>query len=130
MRSDSIEIVGSAAQVLMRGQADIAAETQDLQVTVRPAMSETVAVGIGAAIVNPLAGAVAYLAQKTLGNPIGRLFSYDYKITGSWVDPVVEKTGSSAPTPTPTPTPAPLAESVPESVGGYGENQETPPPDQ
>jgi uncharacterized protein (TIGR02099 family) len=99
MRSDSIEIVGPAAQALMRGQADIAGETQDLQVTVRPAMSETVA--IGTAIVNPLVGAVTYLAQKTLGNPIGRLFSYDYKVTGSWVDPVVEKTGSSSHAPVP-----------------------------
>jgi uncharacterized protein (TIGR02099 family) len=96
MRSDRIDIVGPAARVRMRGQADVAAETQDLQVTVRPTLSETVAIGVGAAVVNPLVGAVAYLAQKTLGNPIEKLFSYDYKITGSWVDPVVEKAGSSS----------------------------------
>ncbi|MDR2209225.1 MAG: TIGR02099 family protein [Azoarcus sp.] len=99
MSSDRIEIAGPAARVLMRGQADIAAETQNLQVTVRPTLSETVA--LGAAVVNPLAGAVAYLAQKTLGDPVEKLFSYDYMITGSWVDPVVEKTGSSVLTPTP-----------------------------
>ncbi|MCL2590747.1 MAG: TIGR02099 family protein [Betaproteobacteria bacterium] len=93
MRSDNIEIVGPAARVLMQGQADIAAETQDLQVTVRPALSDTVA--IGAAVVNPVAGAVTYLAQKTFGDPIEKLFSYDYKITGNWADPVVEKVGSS-----------------------------------
>jgi uncharacterized protein (TIGR02099 family) len=101
MRSDKIEIVGPAARVLMKGQADVAAETQNLQVTVRPALSETVAIGVGAAIVNPLVGAVTYLAQKTLGNPIEKLFSYDYKITGSWVDPVVEKAGSSSYAPAP-----------------------------
>jgi len=77
----------------MRGQADIAAETQDLQVSVRPSLSDTVA--IGAAVVNPIVGALTYLVQKTFGNPIDKLFSYDYKITGSWVDPVVEKVGSS-----------------------------------
>jgi len=93
MRSDSIEIVGPAARVMMRGQADIAAETQDLQVSVRPSLSDTVA--IGAAVVNPIVGALTYLVQKTFGNPIDKLFSYDYKITGSWVDPVVEKVGSS-----------------------------------
>lgn len=99
MRSDSIEIAGPAARVLMQGQADIAAETQDLRVTVRPTLSESVA--IGAAIVNPVAGAVTYLAQKTLGDPFERLFSYDYKITGSWDDPVVEKTGSAPSAPVP-----------------------------
>ena len=93
MRSDKIEITGPSARVLMRGQADIAAETQDLQVTVRPSLSGSVA--IGAAVVNPVAGAVTYLAQKTLGDPIEKLFSYEYRITGSWVDPVVEKTGST-----------------------------------
>ncbi|MDR2015573.1 MAG: TIGR02099 family protein [Azoarcus sp.] len=97
MRSDSIEIAGPAARVLMRGQADIAAETQDLRVTVRPTLSDPVA--LGAAVVNPLVGAVAYLVQKTFGDPIEKLFSYDYRITGSWVDPVVEKTGSSSPAP-------------------------------
>ncbi|MDR2925061.1 MAG: TIGR02099 family protein [Azoarcus sp.] len=97
MHSDSIEIAGPAAKVLMQGQTDIAAETQDLQVTVRPTLSESVA--IGAAIVNPVAGAVTYLAQKTLGDPFERLFSYDYKITGSWANPTVEKTGSAAPAP-------------------------------
>jgi uncharacterized protein (TIGR02099 family) len=94
MRSDGIEIVGPAARVRMRGQTDITAETQELQVTVRPALSSTVALG-AAAIVNPIAGAVAFIAQKALGSPVERLFSYDYRITGSWTDPVVVKTGSS-----------------------------------
>ncbi|MCL1825827.1 MAG: TIGR02099 family protein [Betaproteobacteria bacterium] len=94
MRSDGIEIVGPAARVRMRGQTDITAETQELQVTVRPALSSTVAIG-AAAIVNPIAGAVAFITQKALGSPVERLFSYDYRITGSWADPVVVKTGSS-----------------------------------
>ena len=154
MHSDSIVITGPAARVLMRGQADVAAESQDLQVTVRPAMSETVA--IGTAIVNPVAGAVAYLAQKTLGDPVGKLFSYDYRITGSWADPKVEKTGSSSsapapasasaatPTPTPvsapTPTPAPVPASAsvpapapapePAPEENDGRNQEISQPDQ
>ncbi|MCL2875289.1 MAG: TIGR02099 family protein [Betaproteobacteria bacterium] len=105
MQSDNIEIVGPAARVLMRGQTDIAAETQDLKVTVRPTLSDTVAVAVGAAVVNPIAGAVTYLVQKTLGDPINKLFSYDYKITGSWVDPVVEKVGSPSPERTPAALP-------------------------
>ncbi|MDR0635410.1 MAG: TIGR02099 family protein [Azoarcus sp.] len=94
MRTDSLVIAGPSARVLMHGQADIAAETQDLHVTVRPTLTESVA--IGAAVVNPAAGAVAYLAQKVLGDPIEKMFSYDYSVTGNWVDPVVTKTGMSA----------------------------------
>ena len=132
MRSDSIVIAGPAARVLMRGQADIGAETQDLQVTVRPSMSDTVA--IGAAIVNPVAGVLAYLAQKTLGDPVGRLFSYDYRVTGSWVDPKVEKTGSSVPVsisvpvPASTPASAPVSATAPE--GDDEGDQEISQPDQ
>jgi uncharacterized protein YhdP len=94
MRTDNIEIVGPAARVLMKGQADITAETQDLRVTVRPTLTESVA--IGAAVVNPAAGAVAYLAQKALGDPIEKMFSYDYSVTGNWVEPIVTKVGSSS----------------------------------
>lgn len=93
MRTDGVDIVGPAARVKMSGQANIATETQDLRVNVRPTLAESVAVG--AAIVNPLAGAVTYVAQKVLGDPIEKLFAYDYKVTGSWADPVVEKVGSS-----------------------------------
>jgi len=38
-------------------------------------------------------GAGALLAQKFLNNPIDQMFSYDYRVTGSWVDPVVERVG-------------------------------------
>ncbi|MDR2880698.1 MAG: TIGR02099 family protein, partial [Azoarcus sp.] len=92
---DGVAIAGPSARVLMLGQTDITAETQDLQVRVYPSLSETVA--IGAAIVNPVAGAMTFLSQKVFGNPIEKLFSYDYRITGSWVDPVVEKAGSAPP---------------------------------
>ena len=99
MRSDGdgIAIVGPAARVRMRGETNIAVETQDLQVRVQPTLSESVAVG--AAIVNPVAGAVTYLVQKTLGDPIEKLFAYDYTITGSWEDPVAEKVGAAPPMP-------------------------------
>jgi len=89
MHTQGIDVVGPAARVLMWGETDITAETLNLQVKVRPTLSETVA--LGAAIVSPAVALVTYLAQKTLGDPIERLFSYEYKLTGSWTDPEVEK---------------------------------------
>jgi uncharacterized protein (TIGR02099 family) len=84
-----LEMVGPAARVRMQGQADLAAETQDLRVNVQPSLSDSVAVA--AAVVNPAVGAAAYLADKALGNPINKIFAYDYAIYGKWSDPTVEK---------------------------------------
>jgi uncharacterized protein (TIGR02099 family) len=99
MRSaEGIHIEGPAAKILMRGEADLSAETQNLRVGVQPVMSESVAIVAAAGLVNPVAGAVTYLGQKVLGDPIEKLFAYEYKITGSWADPVVEKVRSTAAT--------------------------------
>lgn len=96
MHTDNLEIRGPAARVRMRGDADVAAETQDLRVTVQPTLSESVAIGAAAGLINPVAGVVTYLAQKALSDPIEKLFAYDYAITGSWSDPQVAKLGSPA----------------------------------
>jgi uncharacterized protein (TIGR02099 family) len=84
-----LEMTGPAARVRMQGQVDLAAETQDLRVNVQPSLSDSVAVA--AAVVNPAVGAAAYLADKALGNPINKIFAYDYAIYGKWSDPTVEK---------------------------------------
>lgn len=96
MRTENLQIRGPAARVLMSGSADIGAETQDLRVTVQPTLSESVAIGAAAGLINPVAGVVTYLAQKALSDPIEKLFAYDYAITGEWDDPKVEKLGSPA----------------------------------
>jgi len=96
MRTENLEIRGAAARVQMRGAADVGAETQDLRVTVQPTLSESVAIGAAAGLINPVAGVVTYLAQKALSDPFERLFAYDYTITGTWDDPKVEKLGSTA----------------------------------
>lgn len=96
LRTDDLEIRGPAARIRMRGVADIEAETQDLKVAVQPTLSESVAVGAAAGLVNPVAGVVAYVAQKVLSDPIEKFFAYEYVITGTWADPVVSKSGSAA----------------------------------
>ena len=82
---------GSAADVEMRGEADLARETQDLRVRVVPslALGDGAAIGIG--IVNPVAGIAAAIAQRILKNPIGQIFAFDYAVTGTWSDPKVAK---------------------------------------
>ena len=80
---------GSAADVEMTGEADIAHETQELRVRVVPSLGDSAALGLG--IVNPVAGVAAAIAQRILKNPLGQIFAYDYAVSGSWADPKVEK---------------------------------------
>jgi len=95
LHTDPLEIRGPAARIFMRGQASLPEETQDLHVTVQPTLSESVAVGaaLGGAVVNPVAGVVTYIVQKALEDPVEKLFAFEYSVTGTWDDPVVEKVG-------------------------------------
>jgi len=95
LHTDPLEIRGPAARIFMRGQASVPDETQDLQVTVQPTLSESIAVGaaLGGAVVNPVAGVVTYIVQKALEDPVEKLFAFEYSVTGTWDDPVVEKVG-------------------------------------
>ena len=95
---EPLRIKGPAAQIEMQGETDLKAETQDLQVIVRPEIGNAAVVGV--ALVNPVVGAAALLANTMLPNPLNRLFSYRYHVTGSWSDPKVDKAGESA-TPVP-----------------------------
>lgn len=92
---EPLRIKGPAAQIEMQGETDLKNETQDLQVLVRPDLGGVAAVG-AATLINPVAGAAALLANTLLQNPISRLFSYRYHVTGTWSDPQVDKTGEAS----------------------------------
>ena len=89
MQTDELRIRGPSARVLLSGQVDLPAETQNLKVRVQPALGETLAVG--AMIANPAVGAVAWAAQKILNDPLDQIFAFEYTVTGGWADPKVEK---------------------------------------
>jgi uncharacterized protein (TIGR02099 family) len=98
MKSDNLHIAGPAARVAISGEADIAKETQQLKVRVQPSLSGGVSVGAAVLLLaNPIIGAMvgagSLLAQKVLQDPIEQMFSYEYVISGSWSDPVVERAG-------------------------------------
>lgn len=89
-----LEIDGPAARILMQGQADLKQETQDVLVTVQPEVGSTVSVG-ALVLANPAVGAAAVLANKLLRNPLNKIFSFQYHVTGSWSDPKMEKVGQA-----------------------------------
>ncbi len=96
MRTDNLKLVGPAAAVALKGDLDLAKETQRLDVRVQPALSSSLSAGAAVLfIANPLVGlgigAGALIAQKLFNNPIEQMFSYEYRVTGAWADPVVER---------------------------------------
>ncbi len=95
MDTNDLEIDGPAASVLMHGSVDLVRETQYLKVRVQPSIGETVATGV--LLINPAVGATAWLMNKMFGNPLDKVFSFDYAVTGSWADPKVEKVAVQGP---------------------------------
>lgn len=106
MSTSNLKLAGPAAKVDISGETDLAKETQRLSVRVQPALSSSVSAGAALLfLANPLIGAAigagSLLAQTMMKDPIEKIFSYEYAVTGSWSDPVVTRnaaaTASAAP---------------------------------
>lgn len=96
MRTDgNLRIDGPAARVLMKGEADLKQETQDVIVTIQPEVGTTLTVGTALLLAHPVAAAAAAVANKVLQNPLNKIFSFQYHVNGSWNDPKVEKVGQN-----------------------------------
>ncbi len=94
MHTENLKLVGPAASVAIKGDIELAKETQRLLVRVQPSLSSSVSAGAAVLfIANPLVGAAvgagALLAQKLFNNPLDQMFSYEYRVSGPWADPVV-----------------------------------------
>ncbi|MGP1682820.1 MAG: YhdP family protein, partial [Giesbergeria sp.] len=88
---------GPSAQVAMSGNIDLDRETQSLRVRVVPSLGDSLSVAGGLMLANPIAGVASLLAQRLFKDPLGRVFAYEYAVTGSWVDPKVEKVARGQP---------------------------------
>ncbi|MDD2832551.1 MAG: YhdP family protein [Methylotenera sp.] len=85
MRSNNFAMSGPAADVSIKGETNLQKETQHLYVKVMPRISDSIS--LAALAGGPLAGAVAFLAQKILKDPLNKIASSEYEITGTWDDP-------------------------------------------
>ena len=92
--SEPLMIRGPAVQIEMEGDVDLKNETQDMRVVVRPDLGTVAAVGV--ALINPVAGAATLLASSVIQNPLNRLFSYRYHVTGTWADPLVDSAAQNS----------------------------------
>ena len=85
MKTSNFRMNGPAAEVFMSGETNIIKETQDLNVKVTPHISDSLS--IAALAGGPLVGAVAFIAQKILKDPLNKVLTSEYRIIGTWENP-------------------------------------------
>lgn len=98
LHTNNLQMKGVNAAVLMEGSADIAREQQDLKVVVVPEINAGTASLIATAI-NPAIGLGTFLAQFLLRQPLQSATTQEFRITGSWADPQVDKVERAAAAP-------------------------------
>ncbi|MGZ5238819.1 MAG: YhdP family protein [Caldimonas sp.] len=109
--TNNLRMRGSAAAVLMEGNADLERETQDLRVVVVPEINAGTA-SLAYAIINPAVGLGTFLAQYFLRKPLTAAGTREFRVTGPWDDPKVDRVERSAATGAP-PVDSPAASSEP-----------------
>lgn len=101
MSSNNFVMNGASAKVEISGETDLARETQNLNVKVTPALSDSLS--LAALAGGPAVAVGAFIAQKLLNDPLNKIASYEYTITGTWDDPQEVKKDSKQNAPAPSP---------------------------
>lgn len=88
----NFKMVGPSATVLMDGQLNLAQETQNLNVVVLPDLNPTGGSLIYSVVAaNPAVGIASLIADFLLKDPLAKVFSLQYKVTGAWNEPNIRK---------------------------------------
>jgi uncharacterized protein (TIGR02099 family) len=114
-QTNNLRMRGVQAAVLMEGSADLSRETQDLRVFVVPEINAGTA-SLAYAAINPAVGIGTFVAQMILRRPLIAAGTREFRITGPWAEPNVErverKPGDPVPEIEATPSPAAPAASA------------------
>ena len=88
--TNNLRMRGAAAAVLMEGSADLEHETEDLRVVVVPEINAGTA-SLAYAVINPAIGLGTFLAQYFLRKPLMAASTREFRVTGPWDDPKVDR---------------------------------------
>ncbi|MDX1668518.1 MAG: AsmA-like C-terminal region-containing protein, partial [Limnobacter sp.] len=88
----NFKMIGPSATVLMDGSLNLAQETQNLNVVVLPDLNATGGSLIYSVVAaNPAVGIASLIADFLLKDPIAKVFSLQYKVTGPWTEPDIKR---------------------------------------
>ena len=88
--TQNLRIDAPAADIRISGSTDLVNERFDQRVLVQPKAGGILPI-IGAATAGPLGAAAGVVAQAVLDKPLKEGSATEYRITGPWTEPVVEK---------------------------------------
>ncbi len=91
-RSDDLLIDGPAAEIRIRGAADLRAQQFDQTIEVLPRAGNLLTVA-GALAGGPVGAAIGAAANAVLKKPLGQMAAKTYRVTGPWKEPKVEVIG-------------------------------------
>ncbi len=89
-RTENAAVVGPVAWVQMQGLLDLVKEKYDFKMQVVPNVSSSLPLIVGLAG-GPVAGAIAWVVNKIIEMPLGKVAQTNYLVTGSWKDPKITK---------------------------------------
>ena len=87
-RTNQFNMELNQARVFMSGLISIPNQTQDLRITIFPAIDATTG-ALALVAINPIAGLAALVGQYLLTNRINKALQSDYLIQGSWQTPEI-----------------------------------------
>ncbi len=90
LETDPMELSSPSAQILMRGHSDMRAKTLHYDMVVVPALGNVLPI-IGTVAGGPLIGGAVFLMQRLFNQLEGEHTGFNYRVTGPWDDPRVEK---------------------------------------
>lgn len=90
MNIKDLTMIGGSATVVINGNVNTQKETEDLHLLVLPDINAAGA-SVALAVANPIVGIGSFLAQLIFKDPLSKLFSFEYQVTGTWSDPIVTK---------------------------------------
>jgi uncharacterized protein YhdP len=90
--SEGLTIAGPAAEIAIRGSADLRAQRFDQVIEVVPRTANLLT-AVGAIAGGPMGAAIGAAANAVLRKPLGELSAKTYRVSGPWKDPAVEVIG-------------------------------------
>ncbi|MCU7835927.1 MAG: hypothetical protein KZQ83_11840 [gamma proteobacterium symbiont of Taylorina sp.] len=88
--TENLHIFSPSADLLILGRTGMVAKDLDQQVIVIPEISATLPLA-GAAVAGPAGVAIGWVGQKLIGKELNKISAFNYSVTGSWQNPVIER---------------------------------------
>ena len=89
-RTNNLYLESPSSRLDIAGRVGLGKEDYNQLITVTPNSTESLPIA-GALAGGPVVGAAIYLVQKIAGKTVNKLAGYQYRVTGSWDDPIIKQ---------------------------------------